>query len=347
MKTTTGFAIVSLALCCASPAQAVIFDWATVGNPGNTGEYQPLQGTFGAVDYTYRISKHEVTNNQYTEFLNAVDPTGANSLFLYNSNMSSHARGGINFNDGAANGSKYEIKSGRDNNPVVFVSFFEAMRFTNWLENGQGSGNTESGVYTIGSGSDEVRDPNATFFIPSEDEWYKAAYHKNDGITGNYWDYPTSTDVVPYSDNPSSLNTPDDTNVANVFKNDGIANGFDDGYAVTGSTSLDNNQNYLTDVGAYSQAVSPYGTFDQGGNVWEWNELVFDPDLGPLPIVLIGEGGEVQPDSSFLRGSRGGCWCGSSGSLSALDRGYVGPTSENSIFGFRVASVISLLKKSY
>jgi hypothetical protein len=143
---------------------AVTFDWASVGNAGNNDD-----GTcgYGGVDYTYRISKHEVTNAQYTEFLNAVDPGGTNSLSLYSSNMSTDAHGGINFNSGAANGAKYEIKSGRDKNPVVFVSFFDAMRFVNWLENGQGSGGTESGVYTIGSGTDEVRNPNATYFIPS------------------------------------------------------------------------------------------------------------------------------------------------------------------------------------
>ncbi len=58
-----------------------------------------------------------------------------------------------------------------------YVSFFDAMRFTNWLHNGQGSGDTESGAYTIGSGTDEVRSANAKYWIPSEDEWYKAAYY--------------------------------------------------------------------------------------------------------------------------------------------------------------------------
>ena len=104
-------------------------------------------------------------------------------IVLYNTFMSTDANGGINFNAGSADGSKYEIKLGRDNNPVVYVSFFDAMRFTNWLQNGQGSGSTESGVYTIGNGVNETRNPSAAYFVPSEDEWYKAAYHKNDGVT--------------------------------------------------------------------------------------------------------------------------------------------------------------------
>jgi sulfatase modifying factor 1 len=156
--------ILATLVLSSTPAQAVTFDWATVGNAGNAADTEVMtDGTtgYGSVAYAFRISKHEVTNAQYTEFLNAVDPTGANSLALYHSNMSSDARGDINLNGGAADGSKYEIKSGRDNNPVVFVSFFDAMRFTNWLENGQGSGDTQSGAYTIGSGVDEVRNPNA------------------------------------------------------------------------------------------------------------------------------------------------------------------------------------------
>jgi len=66
----------------------VTFDWASVGDPGNTGEV--LQGSlppFGAVAYTYRISKHEVTNDQYRAFLNSVDATGTNPNNVYNSFM--------------------------------------------------------------------------------------------------------------------------------------------------------------------------------------------------------------------------------------------------------------------
>ena len=263
---TLTFLIISL--LCAQPARAVEFEWATVGNPGNG----PDTTGFGAVSYVYRISKHEVTNAQYAEFLNAVDPTGANALGLHNSGMSSY--GGINRSFGP-NGSWYQVKPGRGNNPVNQVSFFDAMRFTNWLQNGQGSGSTESGVYTISTGTDEIRSPSATYFIPSADEWYKAAYHKNDGVTANYWDYPTSTDAVPYSDQPPGTDAPTQSNTANWFGiDDGIANGYNDGYAVSGSPNYNSVDDLLTDVGAYTASLSPYGTFDQGGNVHEWNERV-------------------------------------------------------------------------
>ena len=288
-KTNTAIAFLTLLLCSATAQAEVTFDWATVGNPGNGGDVQS-QGTFGAVSYVYRISKHEVTNAQYADFLNAVDSTGTNTLALYNPSMSTYAGGGINFDSGAPIGFKYTVKTGRDNNSVIFVSFFDAMRFTNWLQNGQGNGSTESGVYTIGDGLSEIRNPNAAYFIPTENEWYKAAYHKNDGVTANYWDYPTSTDAVPFSDQPPGSRAPVQSNTANVFKDDGASNGYDDGFAVTGSTSFSQSENYLTDVGAYTASMSPYGTFDQVGSVDEWTDAV---------RVLLG--------SSF-RVSRGGDW---------------------------------------
>ena len=64
-----------------SRAAAISIPTVPVGNPGNAGEAQ-LGGVFGSVGYEYRIGKYEVTNAQYTEFLNGVDPTGANTLAL-------------------------------------------------------------------------------------------------------------------------------------------------------------------------------------------------------------------------------------------------------------------------
>jgi formylglycine-generating enzyme len=305
-----------------SIAQAITIPTVPVGNPGNPSD----STSFGSVGYNYRIGKYEVTNAQYVEFLNGVDPIGANTLALYNASMTSDDRGGINFNGGAAIGSKYEIKPGRDHNPVVYVSWYDAIRFANWLHNGQGGGDTENGAYALlggtptpSNGNSITRSPGAKWWLPSENEWYKAAYHKNDGVTGNYWGYPTSTDVVPYSDQPPGSDTPDPSNTANFFRNDNVANSYNDGYAVTGSPSLVSSQNYLTDVGAFSSTLSPYGTFDQGGNAWEWNEVTF---TGP----------------SF-RGLRGGSWGAGAINLSALDRVVFYAADASSLIGFRVASV--------
>jgi formylglycine-generating enzyme required for sulfatase activity len=78
-----------------------------------------------------------------------------------------------------------------------------------------------------------------------------------------------------------------------------------------------NLQNYLTDVGAYTSSASPYGTFDQGGNAWEWNE------------TLIGAS----------RGRRGGSWGLDFGNLHASGRVDFDPTFQFASLGFRVASI--------
>jgi formylglycine-generating enzyme required for sulfatase activity len=272
------------------------------------------------VDYDFRISKHAVTNAQYAEFLNSVAQTDPNAL--YDSSMASGALGGIT-RSGSSGSFTYAVKPGRSNNPVIYVSFFDAMRFANWLDNGQPSGDqnagtTEESVYTIGTGANETRNPAARFFIPSEHEWYKSAYHKNDGLTGNYWNFPTATDVQPYSDQPPGGGAPDPSNTANYTNNDGTANGYNDGFAVSGTTVFSASQNYLSNVGAYSQSTSPYGTYDQGGDVWEWTE------------------GLVR---SRFRVYRGGSWNEPAARLASSFRAADVPTQAANQIGFRIASI--------
>lgn len=143
MKPLPTLMLLGLLAVLPTTSQAVVtLDWAYVGNPGN-----PNDSTgYGGVGYGYYIGKYEVTNAQYAEFLNAVDSVGTNPNGIYNASMSSDVRGGISFNAGAAAGSKYEVKTNMGDKPVNYVSFVDAMRFSNWLNNGQGSGGTESGA---------------------------------------------------------------------------------------------------------------------------------------------------------------------------------------------------------
>jgi formylglycine-generating enzyme required for sulfatase activity len=312
-------------LLLAASARAAVIQTVLVSNPGNVADVRYVPAGVGAVAYNYRIATTEVSNAQYVEFLNGVDPGGANALGLYNLSQTTDSRGGIVFNNAAAPGVKYEIKPGRNNNPAIYISWYDAIRFTNWLHNGQGHGDTENGAYTLigggpvpNNGATITRNPGAAWWLPSQDEWYKAAYHKNDGATDHYWDYPTGTNTVPFSDQPPGSDAPNPSNTANFFKNDNVANGYDDGYAVTGSPTSSGLQNYLTDGGAYASARSPYGTFDQGGNVWEWNETLF----------------------GSLRGDRGGSWAMTATSMHATNTGFTQPSFKNADFGFRVATAI-------
>jgi sulfatase modifying factor 1 len=212
-----------------------------IGNPGNAAD--PTTG-FGAVAYSYNIGTTEVTNAQYAAFLNAVARTDTNNL--YNTLMATGI-GGIT-RSGLEGSYTYGTISGRADNPVNFVSFWDGTRFANWLHNGQPAGvqdntTTEEGAYTLSAGgissNSVTRNANWQWALPSEDEWYKAAYHQpasQGGDTDDYWRWVTSNNAVP---------TTAEANFGNVIGN-------------------------TTPVGSYS--ANFYGAFDMGGNVWEWTE---------------------------------------------------------------------------
>ena len=289
-----------VALCGA--AQAVSIDWVTVGDGGNTAD----DTGFGAVGSEYRIAKYEITNAQYREFLNAKAAV-RDYYGLYDTTMGG-TYGGISRSGSGTVGDPYvySAKGGDanwDSRPVNHVTFWDAARFANWMHNGQGAGDTESGAYiNIWNQETFARQPGALIFIPTEDEWYKAAYYKGGGPNAGFWEYPTQSETAPTSEAPPGT---DSVN--------GSANYYDSGYAV-GSPY------YSTAVGAYTAmpSTSAYGTFDMGGNVWEWNETVI---------------------SVTSRGLRGGSWYLTANYLSASFRySYGTPSYDYEFFGFRLAS---------
>jgi formylglycine-generating enzyme required for sulfatase activity len=260
----------------AAAAQPVVIETVTVGNAGNPGEQSRLsngdQTFYGSVAYTYDIARHEVTAGQYTAFLNAVAATDTHDL--YHTRMDYDAdpsREGCNIKQHGTSGSfTYSVAPDWADRPVNYVSWADAVRFANWLHNGQPTGaqdltTTEDGSYFINGiseGNDTllenvVREPDATWVLPTDSEWYKAAYHENDGVTGNYWRYPTSAD----SGVSNQLVDPDPGNNA-TFGNTTIGAPY-----------------FRTEVGAHENSESPYGTFDQGGNVMEFTETVPEPDI--------------------------------------------------------------------
>ena len=291
-------------------AQAVAIDWVTVGNPGNAGEQSRLAQDdltyYGAVDYEYKIGKYEITAGQYCEFLNAVATDALSDLHgVYNSNMWANDFGCKIQQIYNYPNYSYSVAPDYANRPVNFVSWYSCLRFCNWLHNGQPTGvqdatTTEDGAYNMSLGDSVVRKPGARVWLPSENEWYKAAYHKNDGVTGNYFDYPTSNDTVPGRD---GLETTNPGNNANHTYN---------------SNFLIGPPYYRTVIGEFELSDSPYGTFDQGGNINEWNETLIE---------------------SSSRGYRGGAFNSYSGFLKSDVQSYNTPNTQNHYIGFRVASV--------
>jgi formylglycine-generating enzyme required for sulfatase activity len=317
----------------------VSFEWATVGDPGNsidpligvpTGGRHPTPER-GAVPYVYSISKYETTIGQYTAFLNAVaksDPHGQYDPDLGTQDtIRGIARSGT---DGSYVYHVRSVYSGAGGArisadlPVTHVGFVDAARFVNWLHNGQGSGSTETGAYSISKGQitrasrsggmvtittaqphtlsigdwvsvsvngdnrlagsfrvtaitdttfsyllagddfagqqmtgsitgiSATHKPDARYWIPTENEWYKAAYYdpSPQGPVDDYWLFPTRRET--YSS--------------------GQANFFDGVFAVTGRPGVSHFTTYLTDVRDYGTYASYYGTFNQAGNVEEWTE---------------------------------------------------------------------------
>lgn len=181
------------------------------------------------------------------------------------------------------------------------------------MHNGRGAGDTETGAYTLNgsiAGRAVPANAGARFHIPTTNEWYKAAYYSpslNRG-KGGYYVFPTQHDATPGSVPSNNIKKRNSPNQANYF------NG---GFAVTQTTAPSVSQNYLTDVGAFSKSASYYGTFDQAGNVYEWND-----DQG----------------TNAQRSLRGSYWVSNVADTSYLDAYILPPGYESSGSGFRLAS---------
>jgi formylglycine-generating enzyme required for sulfatase activity len=291
--------------------------FVTVGDAGNA----PDSTGYGEVDYKYQIGKYDVTMAQYAQFLNAVaasDTYGLYSPIMGNSFYSPNA--GI-LQSGSPGSFSYSVTGsapGRDNMPMAGVSWGDAARFCNWLQNGQpngaeGNGTTESGAYQLSGATSTaalmaVSLPShsgpgaAQYFLPSEDEWYKAAYYKGGNLDAGYWAYPTQSDTAP--DNLLALAT-SQSNVANYYTN------------ITYTDSA----NYLTPVGTFALSPGPYGTFDQSGDLDQWNEAAI---------------------SGGFRGLRGGSFGVHAYVLASTGRRYDDPADTNDNVGFRVAATVAV-----
>jgi formylglycine-generating enzyme len=223
--------------------------------------------------------------------------------------------------NGSSGSYTYSVTPGHENFPVDYVSWGSAARFVNWLQNGQpsgpeGAGTTETGAYTLNGATTQtalmmiVRNSAATVFLPTENEWYKAAYYKGGSTSAGYWRYATQSNNLP-------INTlPDTGNHANYH---------DTSLPPKGNGTFTDPINYFTPVGAFALSPGPYGTFDQGGDVYQFTETVFNV---------------------FGRADRGGSFNNFSAELQSSDRVNANPALAFLGNGFRVAGVASVPEPS-
>jgi len=346
------------------------YGWSLVGDKGNAAD--PRTG-YGQVDRDFSMMTYELTNEQYTQFLNAVDPAGEFQQLYYFPSMTSRSEGGIVYDASRPNGSQYFTKPFMGDKPANYVSWFSAARFANWLTNGKGAADTSSGAYRLTAGqvvgvtrvgnvstyttatstgvqvgdivavtgipfdgqnrnspnrsgqvlstptptsftvaqlgedsslpgavssfmqgSSAASLPDAVYRLPTENEWYKAAYYKGGGTDAGYWSFGTQSDATPAQTRADAFGNglpAGQGNFANydrgaqydlrpVWNNPAWATNEPDGSVVTIGTN---------------GGPSGYGLYDMTQNVWEWIEVV-------EPSAIVNQATDVE------RVRRGGGW---------------------------------------
>ena len=183
-------------------------DFVEIGDPGNVADTAGEPNPAGSVDYTYRISKYEISRDM------VIKATSEGSLLI--------SLGDLSLNGG----------NGLDR-PATGITWYEAAIFTNWLNTSKGlapaykfNGNVFEtwSPGDVGYDADNpFRNSLATYVIPSVDEWYKAAYF--DPINNVYYDYALGSNTPP---TPVASGTDPGTAVYN-FASIGPADVFDAG----------------------------------------------------------------------------------------------------------------------
>jgi formylglycine-generating enzyme required for sulfatase activity len=239
------FAAPAFADTFGSGANTFTMDFVTIGNAGNADD----DTGYGGVGYTYRMGVNEVSERM---------------IDAYN----------------ALSGGPTITKDTRGlDRPATSVSWNEAARFVNWLNTSQGysaaykfttgGANDNIALWTISDAGYDAANPfrnaNAHYFLPSEDEWYKAAYYDPNKSGGaGYWNYATGSDSAPTA----------------------VSGGTTSGTAVYRQAFASGPAN-ITNAGG----LSPYDTMAQNGNVWEWVESGYtapNDSAGELRVVRDG-----------------------------------------------------------
>lgn len=255
------------------------FQWAIITDAGNPayggGPNGELAGR-GSVAYEYRMSKLEITSAQWLEFINVFAPQAKDPGGFLRPDYS-----GITAVPGGGAGS-YMLKPWVANAGMVGVygiTWREAAMYCNWLHNGKSHewSAIQNGAYDVstfgpnpnGGYSDQLtHSPGAQFWIPTLDEWIKAAhYDPNHGGAGSpgWWTYPYASEDQPMPGLPGFGQT--SAGVTNPF---GYANVLD------------------IPLGAYANVNSPWGLLDVSGGASEWTEQTDTP--GPIHWDRVAKG---------------------------------------------------------
>ncbi len=241
-----------------SGANTFTIDFVNIGNAGNADDATGVSYTadgglygsgtnfgLGGVPYAYRMGTYEISQDAITK---------------------------------ATAGGLASVVAGlhTGNEPAANMTWFEAAAFVNWLNNQRTPGLKAYNLTGVSSltpwasvdawqagGENLYRHKDAYYFLPSEDEWYKAAHHQNTGVNADYWDYATGSNTAPRE----------------------VASG------TTAGTVVYNGQAAPADVNL-AGGLSAYGTMGQNGNVEEWQESALDGTNTSLSQFRVIRGGD-------------------------------------------------------
>jgi formylglycine-generating enzyme required for sulfatase activity len=268
---------------------------ASSANGTNISGYSPGDSaykTFSDPGNDYRIGTYEITNAQWTKFKAAYDAvTGGESGYG---------------KDPYWTGSSV---------PTNCTSWYEAAQFVNWLNTSKNyqpaykfTGDIHTSSYTLGvwssqeaDGTNLYRNKNAKYFLPTENEWVKAAYWNGSSLQN----YATKAGETLFQGNGSN----------------GGWNYYNNGYAI--------NPYGPWAVGSGSQELN--GTYDMMGNVWEWMESPYYTGEHLSGSIRNCRGGSYYSGALYDFNAGYG--------LASSFRGYTAPYDENGTLGFRVASI--------
>ena len=237
------------ATCCSvaradqfgDPNHTFAIEFVTIGDAGNAADTTGDPNPAGAVPYTYRIGKYEISEQM-------INKANAQSAL-----------------DGDPLGITIDARG--PDKPATRASWFEAARFVNWLNTSTGNlpayNFDPNDTFQLWEAGDAGYNPNnkfrntlARYFLPSADEWYKAAFF--DPVSDTWFDFPNGKNTAPAP----------------------VASGTDPNTAVY-------DQAGPADI-MLAGGESPFGTVAQAGNVWEWEEtegdLVNDDPQAPHGI---------------------------------------------------------------